>query len=1041
MKKLLLTIFFLLLTSPSWATVTTVAIGATKDTYLSAATGSTQTNYDTQDLQVRSSSTSTNDRVSLISFDLTGIPAGSYIWGVYLKLTFSADVPGSATIGVYKNLRETWVENEATWEKYKTTSGLWTTQGGRGDGTDGTETDMFGQWETGYGALAVRAVTTNDDTNESMYFTTTTPLREYLQASIGSTAHFIIHEYSENEDLVKFYDSEEATPAYKPELTIAYSNSSQEGMYKTFYVRTDGGSRTRCNGLYDAADPGSGSYRDCAFNHLYQIFPPNGTDTLYAPVSTNVNFVGGDRVIVKDGTYEHNFNGQNSTQYSSCYSGGARYCFMSSFPSGPNSDHKTRIYGEGWNTGCSTSPILLARHRVESIISLAGHDNIEINCFELTDADDCLNDSFTVSSDECGLTLPYSSQNWGQRGITALGSENVILRNLNIHGLGDRGVWAGKIDDWLIENVDIRGNKVGWDGDTGTYPTTAGDTGTITFNHVNVEYSGCVEEYPIVGDIEYRNCIGGNHYADGFGTDRTAANYTVLDSSFSFNTHDGFDALYNHGVGTITVKRSKFINNGGNQVKFSGASNYLEDSIIGGSCCFLGTTEPYDCNEIPDCDTGGGGTPTCRAGGNAIAFSSWNGTEPLYLINNTIAGTGTSLLEITYPAGSPSSWCSTKTENVYSYNNLFLAGQKCTTTDPYYSTTLYYKGIVGGGDCADAYSRLSGESSFSYHARYIKDFTGITQTQTNPNLTNISWGGVNNNTLTYNDSINFVEDGDLDLTVNSTDLIGTGSSATAISLGADTVDYRNFQRGGSWDVGGLEYGGTSQTCTNSCSLCTSEYNCETVGPQPCYWDRLTSACSTTPSCDDDCTQCSTEDYCTGSYRQGGCFWWGTTSECKSTQSTNCNDICSYCTNQSECESATADCVWSMARYPEYDECFPKVNSCYDTCSLCDGGNQCENAEHTPGLTCFSWLPEGSCCRVCHDIDEFGYGAACAIPGFCNACVTKEDCLQPSMTFFDGVTTTSYEHNCHWDKKKELCSEGSNRTIFSSVGFNGISWGN
>ena len=45
----------------------------------------------------------------------------------------------------------------------------------------------------------------------------------------------------------------------------------------TFYVRTDGGDATQCNGRADVPYPGSGTGQNCAWKHPYYALPNSGT--------------------------------------------------------------------------------------------------------------------------------------------------------------------------------------------------------------------------------------------------------------------------------------------------------------------------------------------------------------------------------------------------------------------------------------------------------------------------------------------------------------------------------------------------------------------------------------------------------------------------------------------------------------------------------------------------------------------------------------------------------------------------------------------
>ena len=51
----------------------------------------------------------------------------------------------------------------------------------------------------------------------------------------------------------------------------------------TYYVRTDGGTASQCNGRADAAYPGSGTNLSCAWDHPFVALPPSNSASPIAP--------------------------------------------------------------------------------------------------------------------------------------------------------------------------------------------------------------------------------------------------------------------------------------------------------------------------------------------------------------------------------------------------------------------------------------------------------------------------------------------------------------------------------------------------------------------------------------------------------------------------------------------------------------------------------------------------------------------------------------------------------------------------------------
>src|SRR3990167_4927719 len=107
----------------------------------------------------------------------------------------------------------------------------------------------------------------------------------------------------------------------------------------------------------------------------------------------------------------------------------------------------------------------------------------------------------------------------------------------------------------------------------------------MTFTKTNIQFNGCGETYP---DKKPYNCYSQDQggYGDGFGTHQTGGNWIFNNVDFSHNVSDGLDLLYHNGNGTITIKRSRFEGNAGNQVKTS-PETLIEKSVIIGNCAYF----------------------------------------------------------------------------------------------------------------------------------------------------------------------------------------------------------------------------------------------------------------------------------------------------------------------------------------------------------------------------------------------------------------------------------------------------------------------
>lgn len=415
------------------------------------------------------------------------------------------------------------------------------------------------------------------------------------------------------------------------------TENTEEAWGTTYYVRPGGGTSEQCSGLVDADYAGSGADQPCAFSHPFFALPP---------IDGTVKLAPGDRLIIAAGEYKM---GKWATGAARCEREFGADCIMAAMPSGPDRDHPTRIYGAGWNNGCTSPPELFGVERPYYMIDLAGKNNITLNCMEITDHSDCV--EFHTGGHACNRdNAPFGD--WAPVGIVASDSENVRLKNLNIHGLANRGVYAGRITDWTIEDVRIAGNGwAGWDGDISGADS---NSGTITFRRVSIEWNGCAETYPGGSPAGcWGQSAGG--YGDGLGTGSTGGNWIFEDSEFLHNTSDGLDLLYHDGAGEIIINRVHSEGNAGNQLKTRGATA-ITNSVIVSNCGYF-EGKPFTYN-----------VDSCRSYGNALALAMDSGTQSS-MVNTTIYGEGDCLIEAT-AAEAPG--CTGA--RLESLNNIFLGG-------------------------------------------------------------------------------------------------------------------------------------------------------------------------------------------------------------------------------------------------------------------------------------------------------------------------------------------------------------------------------
>ena len=533
----------------------------------------------------------------------------------------------------------------------------------------------------------------------------------------------------------------------------------------TYYVRTDGGTSTQCTGTTDAAYSGSGSNQACAFNHPFWVLSAAGSPN---------KMVGGDTLIIGPGQYMMGLDAPNTPSCSQYYPWD---CRLRAVPSG-TAAAPTRILGKGWDTGCASKPQLWGTERSASIFDLNGSSNVQIQCLDITDHSSCM-DSGPDSANVCNRnTYPYGP--WALIGIVASDSSNVLLKNVNIHGLRS-GILAGRVGGWILEKTDIVANSfVGWDGDIGA--TTSSNTGTVTFKNSRIMWSGCGQTYP---GLQPHHCYSQDQggYGDGLGTNVTGGNWVFDGVDFSHNTSDGLDLLYHNGLGSVVISHSRFEGNAGNQVKVA-APTVIDNSKIIGDCAFFKDKSFTSTTSI-------GFSPVafnnCRAGGNTMAVAFQAGMN-VAIYNSTVTGNGDVLIQ------SSGSSC-LGTEKITSQNNIFIGGLEYNTGGSDIADLYYAAGAGGNGDGTCGKVAFSTNNDIIWATKYnSSECTGSSSFCVDPKIVGpLSYSGDNQNVALQSVS----------------PAIGKGKIILSLLL----TDFNNYSRGSLWDIGALEYGSVPQTST------------------------------------------------------------------------------------------------------------------------------------------------------------------------------------------------------------------------------------
>lgn len=358
----------------------------------------------------------------------------------------------------------------------------------------------------------------------------------------------------------------------------------------TYYVRNDGGTARRCNGTADAPYEGSRGHA-CAWDSPMEALPPRITGD-----KPRIN--GGDTLIIEAGSYPIGWMREWD-----CAVSQAHECVPQPIPSG-TAENPTRILGAGWDSGCAAPPRLWGTHGAHQLLSLDGSSNAVIACLDLSDHSNCSEHYRPDSEYSC----PRGPEgDWANMGIHAQDSSDVTLQDLRIHGFANRGVQAGRINDWAVTRVKIIGNgKAGWDGDLGGNGRNSSNAGKLVFTDLELGWNGCAEDYPDTTKII--NCFGQNEggYGDGFGSAWTGGDFVFIRPNIHDNTQDGLDLLYANGTGSISVDQGYFARNAGQDLKLKGNATITHSVFIAWCSAMKHAGYPA-------------GKDACRAGGGEVA--------------------------------------------------------------------------------------------------------------------------------------------------------------------------------------------------------------------------------------------------------------------------------------------------------------------------------------------------------------------------------------------------------------------------------------
>lgn len=614
----------------------------------------------------------------------------------------------------------------------------------------------------------------------------------------------------------------------------------------TYYVRVNGGTTTQCTGTNNSDYGGSGTAQACAYNHPAWALGALGTSG---------SMTGGDTLIIDDNsgaaTYQIGI-GMPNTQ--GCTSGASQNCVLNSPPSGPDSAHPTRILGSAYTSGCATKPQLWGTEGANQIFQIYSRSNLEYQCLDLTDHSTCME---FYGANQCNRNFGSSSVGlWARSGFRGTYVTNLTLKNVDIHGFARQGILMGDTSGIInFDHVNSIGNAYnGWDGDDRQLGGSGSITsGTVSFNYVKIKYNGCQETYPRATAFlaaDYTNCTDASQSNDGIGSADTGGTWTITNSDISFNASDGLDLRYCSSCASVSIDKSVFEGNEGNQLKVTSKNlNITNDIVIGNCAYFSAANKAYSIAE------------PCRAGGVPIYLSPRAGS--VFKINNNTVYAATdndtsAVFEIFDTNGQPNG-----TETYSIKNNVFVS----PTSPSGVSWTPFYSGLSGAAQTA--FNALTQDHNLIYNFQTNPAGTGNV-------FTNPQWTSSINNGATTN--VNNVT-----LQVSSP---AKGAAAAGASFWNTSKDYNNFPQNSPIDMGAMQYGTTnsrsiaagqaciatsdcaSGTCTNfACSgSCTANSGACAASSTCCSGYCNGSICANPPTCGDGVIQ--SPEVCDGSALNG-----------------------------------------------------------------------------------------------------------------------------------------------------------------------------
>ena len=443
---------------------------------------------------------------------------------------------------------------------------------------------------------------------------------------------------------------------------------------ETWFVRHDGGTRYstkvhsgECDGKADAAYPGKGADRHCAFNDVRYLWSDNSGEKNAWVIA------GGDTVVVRGCTalssqmnasnpncrlgYDNNSSGNAPNSWCG-YGNPNSSCFNPPIPPG-TAAHHTRILGGCAYEAYSCTPInnnypygptnetqLYGGFGLTWTFNLESTNYVDIEGIELTVHNGVctVGTGYPASPRSCSTGVPYDD--FAQNGfLTNNSTANIVFQDVYVHGFNGSGVMGPIGGPITMTRMFVGFNGfAGWNFDDG-HSTPDGPGSAIKASDVTMNFNGCYEQYPIKATYPARVCYDTS--SGGFGDSWSGQNASL--ESFicdhcvmAYNTKDGFIGPHTMSH-YLKITNSASYGNMGQQWKWGvspGSTTIFENNLTVGNCRRM--SEP-----LP-------GTPPgynrylsgfCRAAGDILSFYSAANSTVLFA-HNTVIGYSATMFDV-----------------------------------------------------------------------------------------------------------------------------------------------------------------------------------------------------------------------------------------------------------------------------------------------------------------------------------------------------------------------------------------------------------